>query len=716
MSKKPYKFLIFITIFAIIITAWFVFDLGQLLSLATIKQELINLQIFVHNHYITAFLSYFVIYIICITFSIPGATILTMLAAALFGFLPAILLVSFASAIGSTFAFLISRYLFRDAVETRFSQLYDKFDKEFQKNGNFYLLTLRLIPAIPFVVINIVMALTSMRARDFYIISQIGMLPATLIYLNIGKELSQVTNLGALISPSMLLSLSLLAIFPWIIKGFLAMINRRKIYKNFTKPQSFDYNLIVIGAGAGGLVSSYMGSKAGAKVALIERAKMGGDCLNYGCVPSKALIRVAHTAYEINHAHRFGFWCSSVQFDFAKAMEHVQKSIEKIAPNDSVERYSALGVKCIRGDAKLISPWEVQVDEKKLTTKNIIIATGASAIVPPIKGLDSVPYKTAENIWSITKLPKRLLVIGSGAMGCELAQTFARLGSSVSIIEMNDRILALQDAGAAKILHDQFIAENIQIYTDHRLESFSHENGQNLAIIANIKNNEQMNLDFDLVLLAMGRKASTKGLGLEALDIELLASGAIATNDYLQTTYPNIYAAGDVAGPYQFTHTASHQAWYAVFNALFGVIKRFKVDYKVLPTVIYTSPEIAQVGLTEAQAKEQKLEYEITQFSFADNDRAICEATDHGFIKVITKKGSDKILGATIATEHAGDILSEISFAMKNKLGLNSILKTIHPYPTFGEASKSLAGIWKQNHISPKIIRWSKNFNQFMRR
>ncbi len=713
MQKKLSKLFIIMILIAII-ALWFIFDLGKFLSLAAIKQELINFQSFVHNHYIAAFLGYFCIYIICIAFSVPGATILTMLAAALFGFWPAVLLVSFASTIGSTLAFLISRYLFRDTIARRFSKIYVKFDQEFKKNGNFYLLTLRLIPAIPFVIINTVMALTSMRVRDFYIISQIGMLPATMIYLNVGRELSQVSSLSNLISPSLLLSLSLLAIFPWIIKGFLAMINRKKLYKNFTKPQSFDYNLIVIGAGAGGLVSSYIGTKAGAKVALIERAKMGGDCLNYGCVPSKSLIRVAHAAHEIKNAHHFGFQYDTVRFDFSKAMKHVQKSIEKIAPNDSVERYTSLGVECVSGDAKLISPWEVKVDGKSLTSKNIIIATGANAFVPPIKGLENIPYKTAENIWFINEFPKKLLVIGSGAMGCELAQTFARLGSDVYIVEMNERILALQDADAVKVLHDQLIADNIKIYTNHQLEAFSHEAGQNFAIISS--DGEQLTLDFDLALLAMGRKASTQGLGLEELGIELLPSGVIATNEYLQTTFPNIYAVGDVAGPYQFTHTASHQAWYAAFNALFGVIKRFKIDYNALPVVIYTSPELAQVGLTETQAKQQELDYVITQFSFEDNDRAICEATDHGFIKILTKKGSDKILGATIIHEHAGDILTEITFAMKHKLGLNSILKTIHPHPTLGEANKSLAGIWKQSHISPRIIRWGKKFNQFMRR
>ena len=492
--------------------------------------------------------------------------------------------------------------------------------------------------------------------------------------------------------------------------------------KTYKRPSKFDYNLVVIGAGSAGLVSSYLASALKAKVALIEKHKMGGDCLNTGCVPSKALIRSAKMLAYAKRAPEFGFRSTTIDFDFAQVMERVQKVVDKIEPHDSVERYTSLGVECIQGEAKILSPWEVRVGDKTLTAKALIIATGARPLVPPIPGLDQIKYLTSDNLWDLRELPKKMVVLGGGPIGCELAQCFQRFGSQVTVVEMAPRIMAREDEDVAKVVIDRFQSEGLTLLANHRAKAFEVRNGQKFLIAEH--KGQDVPLEFDEVLIAIGRKANVTGFGLEDLGVELTPQGTIKVDEFLCTNYPNIFVCGDVAGPYQFTHTAAHQAYYACVNALFRPFlklipppfnKNFKVNYSVIPWATYTDPEVATVGLTETTAKQQGIAYELTTYGIDDLDRAIADEEDHGFVKVLTKPGSDQILGATIVGYHASDLIGEFIAAMKNGFGLNSILGTIHIYPTLAEANKYLAGNWKKARKPEGLLAWLAKFHAWRR-
>lgn len=481
----------------------------------------------------------------------------------------------------------------------------------------------------------------------------------------------------------------------------------------FKKPNQFDNNLIVIGAGSAGLVSAYIAVAVKAKVTLIEKHRMGGDCLNTGCVPSKALIRSAKILAQANRAREYGFKYIDVEFDFAEVMQRIHRVISTVEPHDSIERYSELGVECIMGEARITSPYTVDVNGNTLTTRNIIIATGARPFVPPIPGIEDMEYLTSDNVWQITELPKRLVVLGGGPIGSELTQCFARFGSEVTQIEMLPRILVREDPEVSKIVKKQFEEDGVNVLVSHKALSFK-LNGDQKIIVCEHEGNE-IEIEFDALLVAVGRKPSIEGFGLEELGISTDKQGTVQTNAYLQTIHPNIYACGDVAGPYQFTHTAAHQAWYASVNALFGRFKKFKADYSVIPWATFTDPEVARVGLNETEAIEKGIEYEVSKYGIDDLDRAIADEEAHGFVKVLTVPGKDKILGATIVGDHAGELITEYISAMRHRLGMNKILGTIHIYPTLSEANKFTAGVWKKAHAPEKLLKAVEWFHKIQR-
>ncbi|RRJ82980.1 FAD-dependent oxidoreductase [Aestuariirhabdus litorea] len=663
----------------------------------------------------TTRLLYFLVYVAVTAFSLPGAAVMTIVGGAVFGLWEGVVLVSFASTIGATLAFLISRTLLRDWVQQRFGTYLESINQGIKREGSFYLFTLRLIPAVPFFVINLVMGLTPMKVWRFFWVSQLGMLAGTLVYVNAGAQLGQVEELSVqgVMTPGLLASFLVLAFFPWMARALLGRVRQRALYRSYPRPERFDTNLVVIGAGSAGLVSSYIAAAVKARVSLVEKERMGGDCLNTGCVPSKALIRSARIKHYADNAAHYGLKVNSVAVDFPAVMERVQRVISKIEPHDSIERYSALGVDCVSGQATIKSPWQVEVNGTTINTRNIVIATGARPFVPPIPGLDTVGYLTSDTIWGLREQPGRLLVIGGGPIGCELAQAFSRLGSCVIQLDMASRIMPREDEDVSALVAERFVAEGVDLRVDHKPLSFGcDERGK--WLVAEHRG-EEVRIEFDQLLMAVGRKANTSGFGLENLDIPLTRQGTLEVNEYLQTRYPNIFACGDVAGPYQFTHAASHQAWYATVNALFGRWWKFKVDYSVIPWATFCDPEVARVGLNEQEARERGVSYEVTRYDISDLDRAIADEAAYGFIKVLTVPGRDRILGVTIVGYHAAELITEYVSAMKQRIGLNKILGTIHIYPTLSESNKFVAGEWKRAHAPQRLLEWVERYHRRQR-
>lgn len=709
MKSKMTKLLIVVVIAALLFSTYY-FNLTQYLTLDFLKDNRALLESYYANNTLKTVAIYFIIYILTTALSIPGAVILTLAAGAIFGVVKGSIIVSFASTIGATLSFSAARFLLRDTIEKKFKKALTKINQGIESDGYIYLLTLRLIPAFPFFLINLVMGLTKIKILTYFVVSQIGMLLGTIIYVNAGAQLVKINSVNEIFSAKLILSFSILAIFPLIAKFIISFIKKRKVYAPFKRPKSYDYNMVSIGAGAGGLVTSYIGATVNAKVALIEKSKMGGDCLNTGCVPSKAIIKTASVVHHSKRASDYGIKEIKVDFEFKDVMDRVKSVIKKIEPHDSIERYTNLGVDCITGKAKILSPWEIEVNGKVITTKNITIATGARPFVPPIPGLDKVKYLTSDNLWDLEVLPKKFLVIGGGPIGIELAQSFQRLGSQVTVVEMSNRLLAKEDPEVSDFIVKQLRSEGVEVLLEHQAKEFS----SNL-MVADYQGKD-ISIEFDEVLIAIGRRPNTKGFGLEDIGVKLRKNGTIETNDYLQTNFPNIYACGDVAGPFQLTHTAAHQAWYCAVNGLFGTFKKFKVDYSVIPWATYTDPEVATVGKNEVACKEEGIAYEVTKYGIDDLDRAIADSEDHGFVKVLTVPGKDKIIGATIVGNHASDLLLEFISAMKHNYGLNKILGTIHMYPTMGEANKYLAGVWKSERKPKKLLDFVRKYHSWVRR
>ncbi len=711
--KISYSKIALIVVIAALAVAFFAFDLQQYFTLSYVKSRQEAFNDYYAAHTATTIAIYMGVYIVVTALSLPGAAVMTLVGGALFGILVGTVVISFASTIGATLAFLASRFLLRDWVQNKFKDRLKTINRGVEKDGPFYLFTLRLVPIFPFFVINLVMGLTPIRTGVYYLVSQIGMLPGTIVYVNAGTQLGQIETLSGILSPGIIFSFVLLGVFPLIAKKITAWMKARKTLAKYPKPDKFDYNMAVIGAGSAGLVAAYIAATVKAKVVLIEKHKMGGDCLNTGCVPSKALLRSAKILSYVRRAGEFGFKEGNINFDFAEVMERVQRIIRKVEPHDSAERYTALGVDCIQGEAKITSPYVIEVNGREITSRSIVVATGARPFVPPIPGIDSVDYLTSDNVWDLRELPERLVVLGGGPIGCELTQAFARLGSRVTQVEMLPRILIREDEEISAMVKKRLIEEGVDVRTGHRAKEVVVEAGEKFLVCD--RDGETVKIAFDEILVAVGRAANAKGFGLEELGVRLNKNGTIETNEILQTNFPNIFCAGDVAGPYQFTHTASHQAWFASVNALFGAVKTFKADYSVIPWATYTDPEVARVGLNELEAKENDVAYEVTTYGIDDLDRAIADSEDHGLVKVLTRPGSDKILGVTIVGSHAGDLISEFVFAMKHKLGLNKILGTIHIYPTLAEANKFAAGQWKKAHAPEKVLQWVGKFHAWMR-
>lgn len=700
------------------IASYFFFDLGRFLSFERLQEARGDIVAARDAAPILFSAGYFLIYVVVTALSLPGAAIMTLAGGAVFGLGWGLLLVSFASTIGATLAFLVARFIARDAVQKRYRQRLAAINEGVAREGAFYLFTLRLVPVFPFFLINIVMALTPMRTWTFYWVSQLGMLPGTAVYVNAGTQIGQLEGPGGILSPGLIGSFVLLGVFPLIAKKIVDAVKARRVYRNYRRPASFDRNLIVIGGGSAGLVSAYIAAAVKAEVTLVEKDRMGGDCLNTGCVPSKSLIRTARLLTDAKRSAELGVRRLQADFHFPDAMDRVHRIIKAIEPHDSVERYTGLGVDVVQGEARLVDPWTVQIarndgETQRLTARHIVLATGAEPFVPPIPGLDQVEVLTSDNLWALRELPERLIVLGGGPIGSEMAQTFQRLGSQVTQVEMLPRLLPKEDPEFGEMVAQRFREEGVDVRLETKAKEVIVSEGRQELVVQKTDGSEER-IAFDRIIVAVGRAARLKGYGLEELGIA--TNKTIEVDDYLRTGVPNIFAVGDVAGPYQFTHTAAHMAWFATVNALFGAFRKFRVDYSVIPWATFTDPEVARVGLSETEAAEQGYDFEVTTYGIDDLDRAIADSDAYGRVKVLTRRGSDKILGVTIAGPHAGDLIAEYVLAMKHGIGLNKILGTIHIYPTLSEANKFAAGQWKQAHKPEKLLEWIGRFHAWRRR
>ncbi len=718
---SPKKALILVVVLAAAVT-FFAFDLGHYLSLDFVKQSQSQFADQFAQKPVTVTLAFFAIYVAITALSLPGAAIMTLAAGAGFGLVLGTIVVSLASTLGATLAMLVARYLLRGPIEARFGRRLVEVNKGIEREGGFYLFTLRLIPAIPFFALNLLMGLTRMKTWTFFWVSQVGMFAGTVAYVYAGTEIAKIDSLGSILSPGLIGAFVLLGIFPLIARKVIDIVKQRKVFArwNAVRPASFDRNLVVIGAGAGGLIAALIGAAVKSRVTLVESHKMGGDCLNFGCVPSKALIRTAKLQHQIRHADNYGLVSATATFSFRQVMARIHQVIADIAPHDSVERFTAMGVDVRLGHATIVNPWTVEIKGKdgstsRLTTRNIVIAAGARPFVPPLPGLDAVGYVTSDTMWDIfaqmDKMPQRIVVLGGGPIGCELSQAFARLGAELTQVEMAPRIMMREDEEVSELARKALQADGVTVLVSHKALRCEMDGDAKSIIVEHDR--QEIRLEFDALIVAVGRSARLTGYGLEELGIP--TNKTVETNEYLQTLYPNIYAAGDVAGPYQFTHTAAHQAWYAAVNALFGDFKKFKADYTVIPWATFIDPEVARVGLNEQEAREQGIAYEVVRYGIDDLDRAIADSEAHGFVKVLTVPGKDTILGVTIVGSHAGDLLAEYVLAMKHGLGMNKILGTIHTYPTWSEANKNAAGVWKRAHQPKRLLEWVRRYHDWKR-
>ncbi len=686
----------------LVLAGFHALGLQRYLSLGFLQESHAALLDYRALHPLVSLGAYFIVYVAVTALSLPGAAVMSLAGGAVFGLWQGFLVVSFASSVGATLAMLVARFLLRDWIAARFGARVAAIDADVARDGAFHLFALRLVPLFPFFLVNLALGLTHMPARRFYWVSQLGMLPGTVVFVNLGTQLASVDTLQGLVSPGLLGSFALLGVFPLVARRGLQWLRLRKRYAPWPRPTRFDFNLAVIGAGSGGLVSAYIGAATQAKVALIEAGAFGGDCLNTGCVPSKALLRSARLLHEIREAGAYGLRDAQASCDFPAVMERVAGVVREIAPHDSIARYSALGVECIEGRARLLSPWTIEIQTaagiQRISAAQTIVATGARPTVPELPGLEEVGYLTSETVWSLRELPPRLLVLGGGPIGCELAQAFARLGSQVVVVQRAERLLPREDPEVSALLVKRFAREGIVVLGAATPLACEVAVGEKTLLVSH--EGTDLRVPFDALLVAVGRTASAQGFGLEELGIGLNADGTIAADEFLATSLPNIHVCGDVAGPFQLTHAAAHQAWYAAVNALFGRFRRFQADYRVIPWCTFTEPEVARVGLSETEARAQGVPHEVTRYALDDLDRAITDGTREGFVKVLTPPGSDRILGVTLVGAQAGELIAEFVLAMKHRLGLNKLLGTIHIYPTLNEANKYAAGAWKRAQVT----------------
>lgn len=689
-------------------------------GLADLRAALADVRALRDAHPLAVWLLLFALYVGVTTLSLPVATLLTLGVGALYGFWAGLPLVSFASSIGATLSLLISRWLMRDWVEARFGDRLAMVNDGLRRDGAAYLFTLRLLPVFPFFLINLLAGLSPIRVRTFYIVSQVAMLPATALYVNAGTRLGEIERLSDVASPAMLASLAALGLLPWAARVGAALVQRSRRRARWPMPRRFDRNLVVIGGGAAGLIAAYAGATLRARVTMIEAERLGGDCLNFGCVPSKALIRAAHAAHEIRTAHRFGLGAAAPEVSFRAVFARVEQAIADIAPHDSAERYRALGVEVIAGHARLVDPWTVEVarpgmDAQRLTTRAVVLATGAAPVVPPIEGLDETGYLTAETLWQAFARrdapPGRLVILGGGPVGVELAQALSRLGAGVTLVEMAPRVLTREDPDVSEQVQARLLAEGVGLFTGQRALACGHDAEGKWILIEGTGGPTR--LPFDELIVAVGRAARLKGFGLEELGIP--ADRVIETNAWLETLHPNILAAGDAAGPLQMTHVAAHQGWHAALNGLARPFWRLRPDMRAIPQAVFTDPEVARVGLNETEAQRQGTPHEVTRYDLADLDRAITDGATGGFVKVLTAPGSGRILGATIVGARAGEMIAPFALAMRHGLGLGKILATVHAYPTWAEANRATAGLWRRAHASPRLMALLERFHGWRR-
>ncbi|MDK2792363.1 MAG: hypothetical protein PWQ25_1226 [Deferribacteres bacterium] len=472
------------------------------------------------------------------------------------------------------------------------------------------------------------------------------------------------------------------------------------------------YNLVVLGAGTAGLISAIITASLGGKVALVEKDLMGGDCLNVGCVPSKSLIASAKAAHMLKNAGIYGFEKTQPDREnFVNVMERLRKIRAEISKNDSVRRYRELGVDVFLGEGRFISENCLQVAGNRLLFKKAVIATGAKAFVPDIPGIKDIEFLTNENVFNLEKLPEKLAIVGGGPIGCELAQAFARLGSTVFIIQ-NSRLLPREDNEASEIIKNVFKREGIEIFENSKVANFSNLGGGKKGIFV-VSDSKMIELEVDEILISVGRKPNVENIGLENANVKYDIKQGILVNDYLQTTNKNIYAAGDCCMKWKFTHAADVAAQIVVQNALFK--GRKKLSKVVMPWCTYADPEVAHVGMYEEEAAAKGIDVEYFKFDMSENDRAITERETEGFVKIMVKKGTDKILGATIVASHAGEMINEITFAIANGIGLSKFSQVVHPYPTRSEAIKRVAGLYNKSRLTPRvanILKWWLRLNR----
>ncbi len=707
--------LLVLALILVLVASFFVLDLHHYLSFEVLEAQRTALRELVAAHPLETAAAFVVGYVVVTGLSLPGATVLTLAGGAIFGFVWGAVLVILASNLGAALAFLVARFLAREWVQRRFQSRLAPINRGIERDGGFYLFSLRLVPLFPFFLINLGMGLTPLRLSTFMVASVLGMLPMTLIYVYAGTQLAAISGPGDVVSAPLLIAFALLALFPWVARALMRTVQRRRALARWQPPSRFDDNLIVIGGGSAGLIAALIAATVRAGVSLVERDRMGGDCLNTGCVPSKTFIRSASAAAAVREADRFGIQARLTGVDFSAVMERVQAAIRTIEPHDSVERFQGLGVNCIQGEARLVDPWTVEVNGERRTARRIVLATGSRPALPEITGLADVDPLTSDDLWSLQSMPGRLLVLGAGPIGCELAQAFARLGSQVTLVDAEERILPREDEDVAGVVAEALEADGIRLRLGWRVAGFS-ARSYGAGSVRLERDDDWRELPFDRVLVAVGRTPATDGLGLEALGVRRHRDGRIEVDEYLRTSVPTVYACGDLVGPYQFTHMASHQAWYAAVNALFEPLRRFRVNYQVVPWVTYTSPEAARAGLSETEARQRGIRVEVTRFDFAGNDRAIAEDARTGFIKVLTPPGRDRILGVAIVGPRAGELLAEYVLAMTHGIGLKGLMGTIHVYPTFAEINKSVAGAWRKAHAPDRLLGLVGRWHRWRRR
>jgi pyruvate/2-oxoglutarate dehydrogenase complex dihydrolipoamide dehydrogenase (E3) component/uncharacterized membrane protein YdjX (TVP38/TMEM64 family) len=686
------------------------FDLEQYLTLEMIQAKSGALRDEVQAHPWWTGSVFFAAYVALTVMSFPGTVVLTLLAGALFGLVGGTLMVSFASNIGALVAMLISRFLLRDWIQRRFNKQIASINRGLERDGAFYLFSLRLIPLVPFVLLNPALGLTRVSMWTFWWTTQAGMLPGHAIYVGAGRQLARIREISDILSPSLIGTLALLAIFPLAATKLLTLYKARKVYKGWQKPKSFEHNLLVVGGGSGGLAAARIAASMKARVALVECERLGGAALHSGSVPARALMRAANMNYALRHGSTLGIRLRT-EVDFAEVMAQVRRTLDEAQEHVTAESCKSTGVEMIRGKAQMTSPWSIQVGDRTLCSRAIVIATGSQPVIPPIPGLENVEPLTCEDVWDLQQRPERLLIMGGEANACELAQAFQRLGCQVTLAVEGEMLLAAAEPEAREAVHDALRADGVEVLlkvSPQRFELVENERRLDCLI-----DEQKHSLPFDQVLLALGRKAHLDDLGLERLELNIREDGSLEVDEYLATRYPNIYAVGAVAGPDSSFQSAKHHAWYAAANGLFSGFRRFMVSDRVVPRVAFTSPEIASVGLTEAQAKLAEVEYEVTMLDLDSLEAAQMSAGNSGFLKVLTERGRDRIIGVTLVGDGASETLAVFVLAMKHKLGLNKLRRTVHINPTLAEASLAVAEAWRRAHTAKRPQTWAARLHRW---